>query len=248
MPETSKISTNDLRKLLAFGTGVGLEIGPGDLEVAVTRVRPAKIQVLGRLSIADFATRPAAEWGAEYGRFLKACGAERLSATVLLPRRDVIVRQLSLPGVAAKDMESAIRFQLETLHPYSEDEVVWGWSALGYGGVLVGIVLRSTIERYVAMFVEAGVAVRSFTFSAAAVHAAIRLNGAAAAYGEGFVALSRTAAGAVEVYGESRAKPVFSAEFELLAGSARPCWRSPNCACPRKPNRKRSKKCCPSPR
>jgi len=30
---------------------------------------------------------PAAEWGAEYGRFLKACGAERLSATVLLPRR-----------------------------------------------------------------------------------------------------------------------------------------------------------------
>ena len=47
-----------------------------------------------------------------------------------------------------------------------------------YGGVLVGIALRSTIERYVALFVEAGIAVRSFTFSAAAVHAAIRLNGA----------------------------------------------------------------------
>ena len=44
----------------------------------------------------------AAEWGAEYARFLKASGAERLSATVLLPRREVIVRQLALPGVAAE--------------------------------------------------------------------------------------------------------------------------------------------------
>ena len=211
--ETSKSSSFDLRKLLAFGTGVGLEIGPGDLEVAVTRVRPNSIQVLGRLTIQDFATRPAAEWGAEYGRFLKACGAERLSATVLLPRREVIVRQLALPGVAPKDIEGAIRFQLETLHPYSEDDVAWGWSQLGYGGVLVGIVLRSTIERYVAMFVEAGIAVRSFTFSAAAVHAAIRLNGTAQS--AGFVALSRTVGGAVEVYGESPAKPVFSAEFEM---------------------------------
>ncbi|MEO8371398.1 MAG: hypothetical protein ABI806_19585, partial [Candidatus Solibacter sp.] len=150
--EAAKRSNFEMRKLLAFGTGVGLEIGPNDLEVAVTRVRPNKIQVLGRQTIEDFATRPAAEWGAEYGRFLKTCGAERLSATVLLPRREVIVRQLALPGVAAKDMEGAIRFQLETLHPYTEDEVVWGWSALGFGGVLVGIVLRSAIERYVAMF------------------------------------------------------------------------------------------------
>jgi Tfp pilus assembly protein PilN len=138
---------------------------------------------------------------------------ERLSATVLLPRREVIVRQIALPGVAAKDIEGAIRFQLDTLHPYGENDVVWGWSPLAYGGVLVGIALRSTIERYVALFVEAGIAVRSFTFSAAAVHAAIRLNGAG--HGEGFVALSRSAGGAVEVYGESPSRPLFSAEFDL---------------------------------
>jgi Tfp pilus assembly protein PilN len=46
------------------------------------------------------------------------------------------------------------------------------------------------------------------------VHAAIRLNGIAE-LAEGFVALSRNSAGAVEVYGESRSRPVFSAEFEL---------------------------------
>ena len=204
----------DFRKLLAFGCGVGLEIGGADLEIAVTRVRPNKVQVLGRATIKDYATRPAAEWGAEYARFLKSAGADRLSATVLLPRREVIVRQVSLPGVAAKDIEGAIRFQLDTLHPYGEDEVVWGWSPLAYGGVLVGIVPRSTMDRYVSLFSEAGIAARSFTFSAAAVHAAIRLNGAAQA-GGGFVALSRSATGAVEVYGESPSRPVFSAEFDM---------------------------------
>src|SRR6185503_19149720 len=132
---------------------------------------------------------------------------------VLLPRREVIVRQLALPGVSTGDIEGAIRFQLDSLHPYGDDEVVWGWSPLAFGGVLVGLVLRSTIERYVALFVEAGIAVRSFTFSAA-VHAAIRLNGAGHMAG-GFVALSRAAGGAVEVYGESPSRPLFSAEFDL---------------------------------
>jgi Tfp pilus assembly protein PilN len=213
MPVAFPISV-DFRRLLAFGTGVGLEIGATDLEVAVTRVRPEKTQVLGRLTIENYATRPAAEWGAEYARFLKASGAERLSATVLLPRRDVIVRQIALPGVATRDIEGGIRFQLDTLHPYGEDDVVWGWSPLAFGGVLVGIVLRSTIQRYVALFVEAGIAVSSFTFSAAALHAAIRLNGEGLP-AEGFVALSRSAGGAVEVYGESTSRPLFSAEFDL---------------------------------
>ena len=216
MPFQIPIS-KDLRKLLAFGSGVGIEIGATDLEVAAVRVRPTRIRVLGRVTIHNFAGRPAAEWGAEYARFLKSLGAGRMSATVLLPRREVIVRQMALPGVARKDMEGAIRFQLDSLHPYDEDEVSWGWSGLAYGGVLVGIVRRATVERYVQLFTEAGVPVCSFTFSAAAVHAAIRLNGAGRGGRPqgGFVALSRSASGAVEVYGESAARPVFSAEFEL---------------------------------
>jgi Tfp pilus assembly protein PilN len=207
----------DLRKLLAFGSGVGIEIGATDLEVAAVRVRPTGIRVLGRIGIHNFAGRPAAEWGAEYARFLKSLGAGRMSATVLLPRREVIVRQLALPGVARKDMEGAIRFQLDSLHPYGEDEVSWGWSRLAYGAVLVGIVRRATVEQYVQLFTEAGVAVCSFTFSAAAVHAAIRLNGTGpkGRPGDGFVALSRSESGSVEVYGESAAHPLFSAEFEL---------------------------------
>lgn len=212
MPQPTSL-TKDLRRLISFGSGVGIEIGPADLEVVAARVRPTSVQVLGRLRIERFAGRPAAEWGAEYNRFLKSAGAAYLSATVLLPRREVIVRCLSVPGVAPKDLEGAIRFQLESLHPYGEDEIVWGWSPLPYGGVLVGIALRSAIDRYVQLFNEAGIAIWSFTFSAAAVHAAIQLNGHAG--GDGFVATSATPAGTLEVYGESSSRPVYSAEFEI---------------------------------
>jgi len=206
----------DARKLLRFGAGVGIEIGATDLEVVAARVRPGHIHVLGRLTIANYATRPAAEWGAEYAHFLKSLGMGYSCATVLLPRRDVIVRHVALPGVAARDIEGAIRFQLESLHPYGEDEVAWGWSPLSFGAILVGIVRREVVQRFVDLFTEAGIRVASFTFSAAAVHAAVRLNGAGAAgHTGGFVALSRTPAGAVEVYGESSARPVFSAEFGL---------------------------------
>jgi hypothetical protein len=202
----------DIRKLLAFGSGIGIEIGAQSLEVVAARVRPSKIAVLGRLTIANFAGRPAAEWGAEYARFAGALGIAHMAATVLLPRRDVIVRQVTLPGVAGKDLEGAIRFQLDSLHPYGEEEIEWGWSPLAFGAALVGVVRREVVDRYHGLFTEAGIAVASFTFSAAAVHAAIRLNGDARP--DGFVALGRSG-GAVEVYGESQAKPVFSAEFAL---------------------------------
>ncbi len=190
MPLSTSL-TKDVRKLLAFGFGIGVEIGATNLEVVAARVRPTGIHVVGRSTIVNYASRPAAEWGAEYAHFLKTLGAAHLSATVLLPRREVIVRQMALPGVASKDVDSAIRFQLDTLHPYGDEEVYWGWSPLTFGSVLVGIARQSVVSRYVQLFNEAGVAVSSFTFSAAAVHAAIRLNGHSE--GAGFVALSRAA-------------------------------------------------------
>jgi hypothetical protein len=102
---------------------------------------------------------------------------------------------------------------LDSLHPYGEEEVSWGWSPLSYGAVLLGIARRSTVARYLDLFLAAGIKVVSFTFSAAAVHSAVRLNGAGR--GNGFLALGPAGGGGVELYGESQGRPVFSAEFQL---------------------------------
>jgi Tfp pilus assembly protein PilN len=200
------------RQVLAFGTGVGIQIGLHDLEVALVRVRPTGIQVLGRTTIARFRERPAAEWGAEYSSFLKRLGASHVSATVLLPRHETIVRQMALKGVETKDLEAAIAFQLDAVNPYGDEEVRFGWNRLGDGAVLVGIIRSETLEHYQELFTEAGIATASFTFAAAAIHAAIRLGPPPP---PGFVALSRSASGTVEVYGESPSRPVFSSEFDL---------------------------------
>src|ERR1039458_2747596 len=102
----------DVRKLLAFGSGVGIEIHGDDLEVAAARGRPSGARVLGRLTIHNFTGRPAAERGGEGGAeealFRESWGMGRLSGTVLLPHREVIVRQVALPGVAAKGVAGAV--------------------------------------------------------------------------------------------------------------------------------------------
>ena len=50
-------------------------------------------------------------------------------------KANALIDTLKQKGVAAKDIENAIRFQLDSLHPYGEEEVAWGWSWLAAGAV-----------------------------------------------------------------------------------------------------------------
>src|SRR3984885_2627685 len=108
------MNTYGYRKWLAFGTGVGIEMGREDLIVSVVRLRPSGVRVLGELTIPRFREQPAAEWGENYAAFLQKLGAQHLAATVLLPRDEVTVRQVLLPGVVNKDLEAAIRFEIDS--------------------------------------------------------------------------------------------------------------------------------------
>ena len=204
--------TSEFRKWLAFGTGAGIEIGDRDLDVTLVRVRPSGAETLGVLRIERFRSRPAAEWGAEYTNFLKQHSAAYLAATVLLPRRDVIVRQLPMPGVSERDLPQAIAFQIDGLHPFSEDEAAHAWARMDdETNVLVGITRRQIVDQYATLFSEAGIKVAAFTFSAAAVYGSLRLFTPPPP--PGFLAFSESA-GKAEAYGESAARPLFSATFE----------------------------------
>ena len=203
------ITTADFRKYFAIGTGVGVEIGAEDLHVVAVRVRPTGALVLGTATIAQFRTRPAAEWGAEYAAFLKKVGGSYLAATVLLPRREVVVRQLNLPGVSTKDLAAAVSFQIDSLHPFAENEAAYGYARIpGAFAVLIGIARRAVVEEYSQLFAEAGIKVSSFTFPAAVLYSAIRLFGAPKP--GGFLAVSARD-NELEFYGESASRPIFSA-------------------------------------
>lgn len=205
-----------LTKYLAFGSGAGIEItgprGAETLRITAVRVRPTGARVVGQFSIENAAQQPAAEWGQAYSSFLKKLGMSHSVATVLLPREDVILRQISVPGVSDKDLASAVGYQMDGLHPYAEDDVVSSWARLpGTTTVLVAIARKAALERYSAWFSEAGVKVASFNCAPAAIFSARRLF--AAAPPPSVLAMDE-GNGRVELYGESPSHPLFSAAFD----------------------------------
>ncbi len=199
----------DSRRWLLFGTGLGIAIGPRNLEWSIVRSRPSGPALIASGEVADFRTRPAAEWGGELNGALAQAGEKQLVASLLLPRDEVIVRTLHLAGVPEKEIPAAIELQADTLHPFGDEDIAWAWVKAHHDSVLVGIVRRASLTSYETLFSEAGIGLAAVTFSAAAIHAALRLRGAAPAslllYSEGN---PRT-----EVYGESEARPVYSAEY-----------------------------------
>ena len=212
------MSGSDWKKLLAFGSGLGIEIGSRDLRVAAVRVRPSGAKILETVTLSGFHSRPAGEWGAEYAAFVRRLGVAHLAASVLLPREEVIVRLLPLAGVADRDLAGAVALQMDTLHPYPEDDVVSAWVRVpGTSTVLVAISRRETVDDYARLFTEAGVKVFTFTASAAVLHSALRLFATPPV--AGFLTYQPrededAASPDFEIYGESPARPVFSATFE----------------------------------
>ena len=205
-----------LRKWAAVGSGTGIEIGGPrgheSLRITAVRVRPQGARILGTFTVEDFAHQPAAAWGAEYAGFQRKLGIPHVAANVVLPRHEVIVRQLALPGVTGKDLEGAVRFQLDGLHPYSEEDVLSSWTRLENSStVLVAIARGETIQRYATLFAEAGIKVAGFTCSAAVTYSALRLFGNQLP--AAILAYEATENG-VEIYGESPSKPIFSAAFQ----------------------------------
>jgi Tfp pilus assembly protein PilN len=200
----------EFKKWLAFGSGVGIAISGGDLLITVIRMRPGGVTILGESTITGYRDQPAAEWGQHYASFLEKMDAGHRAATVLLPRDEIVVRQVNLPGVSDQDLASAIRFELDGLHPYAEGEAVYDWVRIGKSSsILVGIARREMLDSCVRLFAEAGVKVSAFTCSAAVIYPALRIYRQPAA---GFLAWSGD-----EAYGESESKPIFSAQFESFS-------------------------------
>jgi Tfp pilus assembly protein PilN len=213
------MSLVEYKKWLAIGTGVGIEIGREDLQITVARVRPQGVSILGSLAIHRFRDQPAAEWGAVYSNFLRKLGQRHLAAQVLIPREGMVVRQVQLPGVSDKDLEAALKFQIDSLHSFQEDDVIYDYARIAKTPtILVGIARRSVVDQYATQFSEAGVKISTFTFSAVGLYSSVRMLSQPPA--GGFVAFGE-ADEELEVYGESPTRPVFSARVDASLERAR---------------------------
>jgi hypothetical protein len=214
MPHVNPTAVPFWKRAAAIGTGFGIAIGDRHLEAAIVRARPGGASPIATTASRDFRSRPAAEWGAELQKFVNGAGESRLAAVVLLPRSEVVVRTLSLPGVADRDVANAVELQIDTLHPWGDVKgadtgVVWGWARAG-SDILIGLARQETLASYETLFAEAGIPLAAVTFSPAVIHAALRVWSAPP---RSVLCLDTDDNGRTEVYGESESRSVFSAEF-----------------------------------
>ena len=212
-----------IKQFQRWGTGCGIEIQGSDLRVVTVRSRAASLKLLGEVTIEDFRTRPVEEWGGEYSEFLASHGIAHVAATVCLPREEVIVRQIQLPPMNAKERPAAVRYQLDALHPFAEDEVCHAFAPLaaeqqtGPLPVAVLIAEKETVEAYADLFERAGVAIAAFTVSSTALYAALRVRWEKPP--RPFL-LADFRGETVEIYGESDQRPLLSVEFNLRSVTA----------------------------
>lgn len=200
------------KKWLALGTGVGAEIEGDRLIVAVVRVRPSGQTVLAVETIEGFLERPAAVWGSEVAAFLKGLGVADRPMMVVLPHAESLTRTVALRGVVKKDIASALAFQMDGLHPYGEGEAATAWMPLGNSGdVAVGVAKHESVDRYSALFAEAGLPLAGFTTAPVAVRAALALQEMPP---KDFLALMERGTETF-LYGENETSPLFWAVMDL---------------------------------
>lgn len=210
------------QKWRSFGTGLGVEVNPQDLEFTLTVVRPNGIRVVDSLTVPRYRERPAAEWGADVQALLQKHKISHISATVVLPAQDCISRSLGLPGVPNSEVASAVRYQLDGMHPYSEDEASHSFSRLAaprQANFALAIARNSLIEDYATLFDEAGIAVAAFLTPAAAIYSALRILQMAPA--EQFLAVHEDREGLL-LFGETNTHPIYCVRFPLNSDRAIP--------------------------
>jgi hypothetical protein len=196
------------RRWVAVGAGIGIECHGDDLLVTAVSVRFGKLTSLAELRIAGISQRPASDWGSEYADFLKRLELGHLAANLVLPRDAATVRVLPLPPLSPAEIEAAVGFQIDSLHPFADDPVVHAWARLNKAGaVLVAIAREETVRLWADRIVEAGISLTSMTVGAACIYSAFRLWGLPPA--TQFVAAEESAS-EVEYYGESPSRALLS--------------------------------------
>ena len=177
-----------------LGTSIGIAVQENHLDVVCLVGRWRRLTVTGFLRIEDFRTRPVPEVAEQYRRFREENHALTSSGMVALPRGMGLVRTLELPAEVGRDLEQAVTYQVDSLHPFEEGSVYFDYAVLpespvenrgngvgaakdAQGGrlrVAVALVEKNTLDQLYQWFCQAGIDIAGFTLSTAVLYQAMR--------------------------------------------------------------------------
>ena len=143
---------------------LGVAFGPDALHLSLLSSQWERVRQVDAETIEDFQAMPPHQRRARVQAFLTRNRADHCSVVVSLPRREVLLRQLELPAQARENLAKVVDYQLVNLLPTEEQAVATDTLTVREETnpprlrVTLFVVLRSTLEHYLASCRELGLA------------------------------------------------------------------------------------------
>jgi Tfp pilus assembly protein PilN len=116
---------------LSLQTSLGLLIQGETLSLALVSRRLRSVRLLDTLILPSFRQKPVAEVRSEISAFLSRNRVTHFRGVVVVPREDVIVRQLDLPGQAEANLAKVVEYQVATLVPSESATICYDYCVSG---------------------------------------------------------------------------------------------------------------------
>ncbi|MSO19400.1 MAG: hypothetical protein EXQ56_02900 [Acidobacteria bacterium] len=159
--------------------GIGIELRKNSLVAIFAKRTMGSFRIVDRLELKNMYSDGPVICGQEYTAFLRRHGLRAPWTIVSIPRETAILRDVKLPGTVAHEVKSVIGLQLESLHPFADEDVVWdcmiptndetqqrGADSMGRPiNVTVAFAQRKAVLELAEWFNQAGIPVSQFVIS-----------------------------------------------------------------------------------
>jgi Tfp pilus assembly protein PilN len=146
-------------------TTTGIEITDSVLRIASVQSHLGRYRLLRFDQIEGFAGLSESEKANAVAALVARHPAYKARTFLTIPRRMGVCRQVELPVEVGERVGSAVALQIESLSPWTADEVYWDYAAARPGRgepsikVAVGIVPRAVLDPFLSLFRSAGLPV-----------------------------------------------------------------------------------------
>ena len=142
---------------------VGIEFADETIRLSIVDRQLNRFQVRDLLQISERSSKPMPELKKQVAEFLARHKAAGCPAVLLLPRQEIVMRQLVLPLDAEANLAKVVEYQLVNLLPSEDALVAYDYAAFKQEGspgslrVSVFLVLREVLDRYLELCQELGI-------------------------------------------------------------------------------------------
>jgi type IV pilus assembly protein PilN len=137
---------------MLIGKSIGVILEESTLKLSLLYRQFNRVTVLDLLSLPDCLTASPEDLRKPVADFLRRNKAEQIRSVLLIPRRDIIVRQVDLPKEAEANLAKVVEYQLVNLVPSQEAAIVYDYLVDGRHSeskslqVTIFLVLRSILD------------------------------------------------------------------------------------------------------